>query len=122
MLHQALTTKIGQCAYGLLGMAQAHYIKSWRLYRHLTQQQVAERVGLDKSVVSKVENHHIRYTQETLEAFAQAFDCQVGDLFSAPPNELDLFRQAVRAAQQNGTPEQLETVAKVINAMVKTAA
>jgi transcriptional regulator with XRE-family HTH domain len=64
---------------------QRHYIKEWRKFRGLTQEQLAERVGIDKSYLSKIENGKKRYDQPFLEAAAEALRCEPGDLIVRDP-------------------------------------
>jgi len=67
-------------------MRQAgHYIQAWRKHRQLTQQQVADRIDMDKSTVSRIETGKVEYSQSTLEAFAFALNCSPADLLSPPP-------------------------------------
>lgn len=64
---------------------QRHYIKEWRKFRQLTQEQLAERIGIDKSYLSKIENGKKRYDQPFLEAAATALRCEPGDLIIRNP-------------------------------------
>lgn len=64
---------------------QRHYIKEWRKFRGLTQQQLSERIGIDKSYLSKIENGKKRYDQPFLEATAEALSCEVADLLIRNP-------------------------------------
>lgn len=69
-------------------MAQArHFIKSWREYRGLTQEQVADRMDISPQQVSRIETGKRPYTQATLEGFAHAFGCDIADLFYPPPTD-----------------------------------
>lgn len=62
-----------------------HFIKEWRLYRGLTQQQMADRVGIDKSYLSKIENGKKRYDQPFLEAASEVLGCSPADLIQRDP-------------------------------------
>lgn len=66
---------------------QRHFIKEWRIHRGLTQQQMADRVGIDKSYLSKIENGKKRYDQPFLEAAAEVLNCEVADLIQRDPND-----------------------------------
>lgn len=63
------------------------YIKAWRKHRGLTQEQLAERVGVDRSYVNKIENGKKRYDQPFLEAAADALGCEPADLIMRDPSE-----------------------------------
>lgn len=64
---------------------QRHHIKEWRKFRQLTQEQLADRIGIDKSYLSKIENGKKRYDQPFLEAAAQALRCEPADLLIRNP-------------------------------------
>lgn len=98
-----------------------HYIRQWRKFRGLTQEQLEGRIEKKGGTLSKLENYKIDYTQEHLESLAHALRCTPRDLLAPPPNELDNFRKACLEAEAMGTPDQLESVARVIMAMVKAA-
>lgn len=69
-----------------MGMAkQRQFIKEWRKYRQLTQEQLADRVGVDRSYVNKIENGKKRYDQPFLEAAAEALGCEPADLIMRDP-------------------------------------
>lgn len=70
-------------------MAQGHYIKEWRRHRGLTQEQLAERVGITKSYVSKIESGKKRYDQPFLEAAAIVLQCAPADLLMRNPSDPD---------------------------------
>jgi transcriptional regulator with XRE-family HTH domain len=63
------------------------FIKEWRKHRVLTQEQLAERVGMSPGNVSLIERGLQNYTQETLEAFAGALQCEVADLLIRNPTD-----------------------------------
>lgn len=80
-----------------------HYIKAWRKHRRLTQEQLAGRVDMSPASISQLENGHQGYTQSTLEALADALNCQPGDLLirdplagEAPWSILDSLRPETR--------------------------
>lgn len=62
-----------------------HFIREWRAYRQLTQQQLAERIGIDKSYLSKIETGRKRYDQPFLEAAAEVLRCEPADLLIRDP-------------------------------------
>lgn len=65
---------------------QHHFFREWRKFRALTQQQLADRVDLSKPQVSRLETGKQNYTQETLEAFADALGVTAAELLSPPPD------------------------------------
>jgi transcriptional regulator with XRE-family HTH domain len=62
-----------------------HFVHEWRKYRDLTQEELAERVGLTSGAISQLENGIIAYKQPTLEALAEALGCEPGDILSVNP-------------------------------------
>jgi transcriptional regulator with XRE-family HTH domain len=75
-----------------------HYIREWRKYRELTQERLGERIGRDKSIISKLENDRIDYSGEHLELIGAALGCEPRDLLDLPPNRteaevIDLLRR-----------------------------
>ncbi len=81
-----MVTRIGQSARKL----RKTYFKEWRVYRDLTQEQLAERMGTTKAAVSKIELGQNLYNQSSLEAWAEALQCQPSDLISRDPESEDL--------------------------------
>ncbi|AKR57980.1 hypothetical protein XM25_19760 [Devosia sp. H5989] len=73
-----------------------YFFRAWRKYRGLTQEALAERVGMSVSAVSQIETGAQGFTDSTLLAFANALTCEPGDLLSRDPNVegavLDLMR------------------------------
>lgn len=61
------------------------YLKQWRTHRGLTQQRLADRVSLSKPFISEMERGIKGYSQETLEALAEALMCEPADLLMRDP-------------------------------------
>jgi len=55
-------------------------IKGWRLFRNLTQSELAEKTGLKQTHVSLMESNKIKPRENTLKKLAEALDCDVDDL------------------------------------------
>jgi transcriptional regulator with XRE-family HTH domain len=64
-----------------------HYIKQWRKHRGLTQEQLAERIGIARSYLTKIERGARRYDQPFLEAAAEALRCEPCDIIMRDPTE-----------------------------------
>ncbi len=74
-------------------MAKArHFIKAYRKKKGLTQDQAAERIGITRSYLSKIESGKKRYDQPFLEAAAAVYGCAVADLISRHPDDPALPR------------------------------
>jgi transcriptional regulator with XRE-family HTH domain len=61
------------------------HIREWRKYRDLTLEALAERVDMTASHFSMLERGQRGYTQETLEAIAEALQTSVGSLLTRNP-------------------------------------
>jgi transcriptional regulator with XRE-family HTH domain len=66
-------------------MGNRHFIREWRKFRGLNQEQLAERIGIGKPYVSKIETGKRRYDQPFLEAAAEALQCTPADLLVRDP-------------------------------------
>lgn len=61
------------------------FLKEWRDYRQLTQEQAAERLNVSRTLLSKIENAKSPYTQGFMEAAAEAYQADVADLIMRDP-------------------------------------
>lgn len=85
-------------------MENKHYIKAWRRYRHLTQEQVIDRlVSLDDAQIpqtaaslSRLENGKQPYNERVLAALADIYNCEPWELIGSDPTKegdiIDLMR------------------------------
>ncbi|TNE58639.1 MAG: XRE family transcriptional regulator [Sphingomonadales bacterium] len=62
-----------------------HFIKEWRKHRGLTQEQLASRLEIDRTTISKIESGKQEYSQGFLEAAAYALRCDPADLIMRDP-------------------------------------
>lgn len=63
------------------------YIRAWRNFRGLTQEDFADRLGVSHSTVSRIERGLLGYTQDFLEAAADALLCEPADLIMRDPTK-----------------------------------
>lgn len=66
---------------------QRHFIQQWRKHRGLSQEQLADRIGIDRTSISKIENGKQEYSQGFLEAVAYALMCEPADLIMRDPTK-----------------------------------
>jgi transcriptional regulator with XRE-family HTH domain len=66
-----------------------HFIKQWRKHRGLTQEQLAERIGMARSYLTKIERGDRRYDQNFMEAAAEALRTDVASLVMRDPTAPD---------------------------------
>jgi transcriptional regulator with XRE-family HTH domain len=64
-----------------------NFIREWRKFRGYTQEQLAEMVGVNPTMISHLETRRHNYTQEMLEAIADALNCLPADLLMRNPQE-----------------------------------
>lgn len=69
------------------GPRRRHFIGEWRLHRDLTQEQLADELGTTKQTISRIENGVQPYSQDFLEACADALRCEPGDLITRDPKD-----------------------------------
>lgn len=60
------------------------FISEWRKHKGLTLQQLAERLGIQETSMSRMERGQQSITVENLEQIAPALGCEVADLFRKP--------------------------------------
>lgn len=96
-------------------------IQQARNAARLTQEQLAERVGLQAATISRIEGGHIGPTVSTLAEMADALGCRVGELLDvdapapSPTPVHDDERAALLRAWDRALPERRELLLRVIN-------
>jgi transcriptional regulator with XRE-family HTH domain len=80
------------------------YFKEWRLDRGLTQQRLADRMNTTKANISRIESGKQAYTQDYLEACADALNTDPASLIMRDPSDpaaiWSLWEQAKPAQRQ----------------------
>lgn len=67
---------------------QRTFIKEWRKFRDkMTQEQLAEKVGMSAANLSRIEKGEQDYTQSVIESIAEALDTDVAALLTRKPKE-----------------------------------
>lgn len=66
-----------------------HFLREWRKYRGLTQEQLGERVDVSGSNISLLENGKQNYTQRILEEIALALNTEPACLLAEDPTAQD---------------------------------
>jgi transcriptional regulator with XRE-family HTH domain len=64
---------------------QRIYLREWRKHRGMTQEQLAGRLDIDRTIVSKIETGKLDYHQAFLEAAADTLMCEPADLLVRNP-------------------------------------
>lgn len=63
------------------------FFKEWRLHRGLSQEQLAERLETSVASISRIESGAQPYTQDVLEALAEALNTDPASLIMRNPDE-----------------------------------
>lgn len=66
----------------------ANNLQAWRKFRHLTQEELAEKVGTTKAVISNLETGARGLSDKWLRRLAPALDTSPGYLMDHDPNDL----------------------------------
>lgn len=92
-----------------------HFVRQWREYRGLTQEQLAERVGVTAGTISQLETGRINYRQPLLEALADELHIRPGDLLNVDPTKDDAMWsiwETLEPAQRRQAFQIIETFKK----------
>lgn len=65
------------------------FLRQWREYRGLTQQELADRTGRTKGYISNIERGESRYNEDVLEELAAALLCESWELIGRDPTAED---------------------------------
>jgi len=87
------------------------YLKEWRIYRNLTQQELASRLDVTHTIISKIENGKRPYSQDFLEAAADALMTDPASLLMRDPSSPD-FIWSIWEAIPEASKEQAAAVLK----------
>lgn len=65
------------------------FLREWRKFKNMTQEQAAEPLNMDPTTLSKIERGLVPYSQQLLEAAAELFGCEPVDLLIRDPLDPD---------------------------------
>ncbi len=91
------------------------FVRQWRKYRGLTQEQLAERAGMTVSNVSQLERNVQGYSPEGLQSLADALNCEPKHLLMVDPSKDDAIWsiwERANVAERNMIVELARTVVK----------
>ena len=95
-------------------------IKELRKSKKITQEQLAEIVGLDSKQIGNIETGSGFTTMATLEKLAKFFDVEISELFSF--NHQKTRQELIKSLTtqiNNAKDEDLKTISKIINSILK---
>lgn len=96
---------------------QRHFLREWRKHRNLTLERLAERIGTTAGNLSRIEKGLQPYTQDFLEAAAEALGTEAASLIMRDPTKPD----AIWSLWEKAKPAEREQIVNVISAMLKRA-
>jgi transcriptional regulator with XRE-family HTH domain len=95
---------------------ERNHLKAWREKRGLSQEELAEKAGTTKSVISLLENEKRPLSAKWLRKFAEALNTKPGYILDHDPNELndDVFDiwDRIAAGDRSQAVRVLSTFAK----------
>jgi transcriptional regulator with XRE-family HTH domain len=65
-----------------------HFLRQWRKFRHMTQQELADSVGTSKTVISEMERGNLQLSPKWLRKFAPVLRTQPGYILDHDPDDL----------------------------------
>lgn len=92
------------------------FIRAWRNFRGLSQEQMAGRVDMSRENYSKIENGKVPYNQDFLEMAAFSLNCTTSDLLERDPavdTYVEQLRRLMYSASENDQ-RQILAVAKTL--------
>lgn len=94
-----------------------NYLRAWREFRGLTQEELAERSGTTNAVISLLESEKRSLSAKWLRRFAEALDTTPGHILDHDPNELnsDIIDIWTHIAKDDR-----EQAARVLRSFIKT--
>jgi transcriptional regulator with XRE-family HTH domain len=96
------------------------FLREWRDYVGLTQEQAADRIGITQSQLSRIERGDSPYNQDFLEKASEAYNCDPADLLMRDPSRADAM-WSITDQLKVATPEQREDVRRVVDALIRKA-
>lgn len=94
------------------------FLKEWREYRNLTQDQAAERIGITQATLSRIERGIHPYDQDFLEKTAFAYGCEPQDLLMRNPQDENAV-WSIADHLLKASPTERAQAAAVIDALLK---
>lgn len=66
-----------------------HYLREWRKFRHMTQQELADAIDTSKTVISEMERGNLQLSPKWLRKIAPILRTQPGHILDHDPADLD---------------------------------
>lgn len=115
MLHNFSMARRVVPRFKKAGVRRRIFLKQWREYRGLTQEQLADRVGWSVGNVSQLERGLQGYSQEGLEALAEALQCDPGQILNVDPSG----DEAIWSIWERAKPGERQMIVEIARTVVK---
>jgi transcriptional regulator with XRE-family HTH domain len=89
------------------------FLREWREFRDLSQEEVADRLEIDRTTLSKIERRLLPYNQDFLERAALVYGCEPADILNTNPMKPAPPR-LVFEALKSATPDQRQQITRFI--------
>jgi transcriptional regulator with XRE-family HTH domain len=93
-----------------------NFIREWRQSKHMSLEQLAARVPMDKGNLSKVERSLLPYNQEMLERLAEALGTEPASLLMRDPTA----PEAIWSIWERANPGQRRQIESVAETLLRT--
>ncbi len=97
-----------------------HFLREWRKYRGLTQEQLADRIGMSGSNISLLERGKQNYTQRIIEELALALGTTPASLLAQNPADQNEVSLLIDKLQRLSPGERRQAFA-ILDALARTA-
>lgn len=97
---------------------QKTFLREWREYFGINQDEAAARVEIDRTTLSKIERGILPYNQDFLERLAIAYGCEPHDFLETNPLAPDQPR-LVWDALKKASPEKQAEAWRIVEALLK---
>lgn len=89
------------------------FLREWRKFRHLSQEQAAPELEVTQGTLSKIERGDIPYNQDFLELAALLYDCDERELLSIDPRA-PRREDALLSGFRSASPEVQNIIATIL--------
>lgn len=96
-----------------------YFFREWRKSRGLTQEELADRIGVSTSTISQLETGKQGFTDTTLALLADALSCSPGDLLMRNPLDKEA-PWSIWDTVQRADPGKKREIVAVVETMLKT--
>ena len=90
-----------------------HYLREWRRHRGLTQAQLAEAIGVDRSQLNKIERGRRYHAKPVLEAIAARLECEPNDLIRRHPSHTSELETLYMSLSPEDRPRAIDLLKSV---------